>query len=146
MPNYKPLLTASTTVLGGVKVDGSTVTIASGVISAASGGLSFINVSGTTQTAAINTGYIANNAGLVTITLPSTAAIGSIVEVAGAGAGGWKLAQGSGQSIKFGVVTSTSGATGSISSTVSSDSIRVICTVANSGWAVISSVGNLSVA
>jgi hypothetical protein len=61
------------------------------------GTLIWNNVTGTSQSAAINNGYIANNASLVTVTLPATAPVGSLVAVAGAGAGGWKLAQNSGQ-------------------------------------------------
>ena len=38
---------------------------------------------------AVDTGYVANNAGLVTLTLPDTAALGKVVAVAGLGAGGW---------------------------------------------------------
>jgi len=49
--NYS-LPTASTTVLGGVKVDGTTVTIANGVISSAGGGTSLTKATGTE----INTG------------------------------------------------------------------------------------------
>ena len=56
-------------------------------------------VSGTSQQAQPNNGYVAANAGLVTITLPGSPAVGSIVRVSGAGAGGWKIAQNAGQSI-----------------------------------------------
>ena len=48
-----------------------------------SGGITWNNVSGTTQAAVVNNGYIANNAALVTITLPAIAIVGSVVEVTG---------------------------------------------------------------
>lgn len=49
-----------------------------------------------------NNGYIANNnSQQVSITLPASAALvaGDLVQVTGAGAGGWKIAQNSGQSV-----------------------------------------------
>ena len=95
-------------------------------------------ISGTTQAAAVNNGYFANNAGLVTVTLPATAAIGTRVIVAGQGAGGWRLAANAGQTIIYSAVTTSSG--GSFSSTHQSDTIEVVCQVANTTWQVLSSV------
>jgi hypothetical protein len=54
---------------------------------------------GPSQQAQTNNGYVANSATLVTITLPVSPAIGAIVRVSGAGTGGWKIAQNTGQSI-----------------------------------------------
>jgi hypothetical protein len=48
-------------------------------------GMTWSEVTGTSQTASVASGYITNNAGLVTVTLPGTAAVGDIVEVAGKG-------------------------------------------------------------
>jgi hypothetical protein len=101
-------------------------------------GLSWSTVTGTTQAAAINNGYIANNAGVVTITLPATAAIGSIVAVHGLGAGGWTLAANTGQTIQFGNLASSSG--GSFSSTNQYDVVWVICMVANTTWSVMTNI------
>ena len=56
-------------------------------------------VVGSSQQARPNTGYVAANAALVTITLPMLPTIGDIVRVTGAGAGGWKIAQNAGQSM-----------------------------------------------
>lgn len=113
--------------------------------SRSSGGITWVNVTGTSQSASINTGYIANNASLVTITLPTTAAIGSVIEISGKGAGGWKLAQNSGQTVNFGSTVTTSGATGSLTSTNQYDCIRIICATTNTGWTVLSSVGSITV-
>lgn len=67
---------------------------------AGSGGITWINVTGTSVQAISNTGYLANNdTAQVTITLPTAPAIGDIIKVTGAGAGGWKIAQNAGQSI-----------------------------------------------
>jgi photosystem II stability/assembly factor-like uncharacterized protein len=57
------------------------------------------NVTGTSQQAASNTGYLANNAGQVSITLPPSANVGDIVRVSGNGVGNWKVIQNAGQSI-----------------------------------------------
>jgi hypothetical protein len=68
------------------------------------------NVTGTSQQAQPNTGYLANNAAQVTITLPTGPNLGDIVRVSGVGAGGWIIAQNAGQAIeaaKFGAVTTT---------------------------------------
>lgn len=110
---------------------------------ASSGGITWTEVTGTTQSAAINNGYITNNASLVTVTIPTTAAVGSIVRVAGYGAGGWKIAQNASESINFGNLTSTVGTGGSISSSHKYDAVELICVVADTTWSVISSVGTI---
>ena len=63
------------------------------------GALTWQVVSGTAQQAAPNRGYLADNAAPVTITLPASPTLGDVVRVAGMGAGGWKIAQNSGQVI-----------------------------------------------
>jgi hypothetical protein len=102
-------------------------------------------VTGTSASMAINNGYIANNAGLVTLTLPTTAALGSVIRITGKGAGGWTMAQSSGQSVNFGSSTSTVGAGGSISSTNAFDSLEIVCITANNGFNVLAAQGNLTV-
>ena len=67
--------------------------------SGSGGGISWVEVTGTTQQASSNTGYITNNAAQVTVTLPASPAVGDIVRISGYGIGGWKIAQNSGQSI-----------------------------------------------
>ncbi len=61
----------------------------------------WVSISGTTATAARDTGYLLLNAGLTTLTLPASASLsaGDIVRVAGGGAGGWLVKENSGQSI-----------------------------------------------
>ena len=63
------------------------------------GGFTWQIVTGTNQQAQSNTGYLANNAAQVTITLPSSPILGSVVRVSGVGAGGWRIAQNTGQLI-----------------------------------------------
>jgi|GEM_PF-3531444 len=107
--------------------------------------LPVVEVTGTTQQAVIRTRYIANNAGLVTITLPTSAVVGDFVEVEGYGAGGWKIAQNAGQLIRFLSAVSTTGTGGSIASTTRYDSVHLRCVVANTTWVVVNAVGQLTV-
>lgn len=115
-------------------------------ISGVGGALTWNDVTGTSASMAINNGYLADNAGLVTLTLPVTAAQFSVIAVAGTGAGGWTIAQNGGQSINFGSSTTTVGATGSISSTNRYDCIYLLCTVANTTFLALNAVGNLTIA
>lgn len=108
------------------------------------GGLMWTEVTGTSQSAAVNSGYIANNAGLVTVTIPTTAAIGDIVAVEGKGAGLFVLAQSAGQSIRFGTLTTTVGAGGSLTATDAGDGIEIVCITANVAFKVRSSTGTFT--
>ncbi len=98
------------------------------------GGITWTEVTGTSQSAAVNNAYIANNAGLVTVTLPATAAVGNTVEVVGKGAGLWRLTANTGQTIKMGSSTTTSA--GSLTGTSQYDAIEVVCITANTTWVV----------
>ena len=94
---------------------------------------------------AVNNGYIANNAGLVTLTLPTTSALGSVIEVVGKGAGGWRISQNAGEQIHFGNINTTTGTGGYLQSTLTYDAIRIVCTVADTEWTVLSVQGNITV-
>lgn len=100
-------------------------------------GFSWTTVSGTSQAMLSNNGYIANNAGLVTLTLPVTSTVGDEIDIIGKGAGGWTIAQGAGQQLVIGNVSSTVGAGGSVSSTNAKDSLQIICTAANTEWTIL---------
>jgi len=97
------------------------------------------------QTGVTNNGYITNSGSQVIITLPSTASVGSIIEVVGIGAGGWKIAQESNHQIHFGIVNSTSGATGYVQSTQTYDAIKLLCTTTNNEYTVLSAIGNIDI-
>ncbi len=114
-------------------------------ITAGSGTFDWVTVTGTSAALNVNTGYIANNSALVTLTMPSVSSVGQEIDVLGFGAGGWSIAQPVGVSINVGSSQSTVGAGGSVSSTLPSDCITLICTVANSRWAAYSYIGNLNV-
>lgn len=108
-------------------------------------GLTWSEVTGTSQSASVSYGYIVNNVSQVTVTLPSTASVGDQVRVVGKGAGGWKLAQNSGQTVYFGNSSTTTGTGGYLESSDSHDSIELVCITADDDWSVISSVGNMGV-
>ncbi len=91
-------------------------------------------VSGATQQAVGNASYIPNNASLVTITLPATAAVGQRLAVVGNGAGGWRIAQNAGQQINKSATATTAGTGGSLSSANRYDTAHLVCTVANTTW------------
>lgn len=123
-----------------------TVTSGSGTISISStGSASFAwnDVAGTSQAAAVNNAYIISNAAQTTVTLPATAAEGSVIGVQGKGAAGWILTANTGQTIKFG--SSTTSSAGSLTSTNQYDAVQIVCITANTTWAVISAIGNLTV-
>ena len=105
----------------------------------------FNNQNSSTVTMAVNNAYLVNNgATLVTLTLPTTAALGDKFQVVGTSSGGWTIAQNSGQTINFGNVNTTTGTGGSLSSTNRYDQISLMCNVANTGFVVTSSVGNIT--
>lgn len=153
---YAPVC-AGTTATGALQV-ASTGLSTSGFVLTSTGASSLptfqaIPASGTTwsvitadQTAAVNNGYICNKAGLLTITLPTTAAVGTIIEVSGMNTAlGWKIGQNASQQIFFGTSSTTSGTGGSLASSNIYDSVRLICNTANLTWIVLSSVGNITV-
>jgi hypothetical protein len=100
-------------------------------------------VTGTTQTAAVNTIYIANNAASITFTLPTTIAVGEFVEIVGLGAGGWDVDYTTNQLIHFGNVDTTT-TTGTLASTNRYDCIKLRCVVANLEFDVVSVQGNIT--
>lgn len=111
-----------------------------------SGISSTIDVTGTTQAMSISTNYIADNASLVTFTLPSTAILGDVIQVWGKGAGGWKITQAAGQQINIGKVPSTAGTGGSVASTNQFDTIELRCITAGASTIWTSKVnGNITV-
>jgi hypothetical protein len=118
-------------------------------LNAIGGGLTWNDVTTTSASAAVNNGYLADNAGLVTVTLPATAAQFSLLAVGGFGAGGWKIAQNAGQSIQFGsAAATTTGVGGSLASTNRYDCVFLLAVVggASTTWLVLNSVGNLTIA
>jgi hypothetical protein len=98
------------------------------------------------QTAAVNHGYICNKGSTLALALPTTSAVGDIIEVTGINnATGWQITQAANQQIFFGTSSTTLGATGTLTSSAIRDSIRIVCVVANLTWNVLSVIGNVTV-
>jgi hypothetical protein len=97
------------------------------------------------QTAVINRGYFTNKSTRLIVTLPTTAAVGSVLRVSGMTAGGWRIAQNAGEVIHFGKTDTTVGVTGYIESTLARDSVELICCVTDNEWNVVSSIGNITI-
>lgn len=101
----------------------------------------YLNVTSASQTMAVNQGYVSNNGTLCTFTPPATCAVGTVFAVQGAGAGGWTIdLAANSQTLNLG---STAGTT-ALASTNQFDGVKFVCITANSAFAVISSMGNLS--
>lgn len=138
----------TTTPAAGTLTAGTGISVSNGVnsitINATGGGLSWVVVAGTSASMVVNTGYTSNNAGLCTLTLPATAAVGDTIVVSGLGAGGWLIAQNASQLIHLGAQVTTTGAGGSLASTNAFDSFTITCVVANTTWITRSIVGAIT--
>jgi hypothetical protein len=129
---------------GGISVSVGPGSIA---LSGTGSGIGWNEITGTTQAMAQDQGYVPNNAAQVVFSLPVTASFGTIINIVGKGAGGWKVTQNAGQNIQLGSTSSTVGAAGYIESTNQFDSIELLCTTANTTWTVIGGPqGNITVA
>lgn len=116
-----------------------------GIYSPPGGGITWTDVTGTSQAMSADKGYVANNSGLVTLTLPSPCAVGKLIYVSGQGSGGWKIAQNASQIIHLDNTDSTTGVGGSIASNNRYDSVVLVCTVADTEFQVVSSMGVITI-
>lgn len=118
---------------------GITISNAAGSVTISGGGsgYSWNEITGTSESMAVNNGYIANNASLVTLTLPASATVGDTITTQGKGSGLYRIAQNAGQTIHFGASDTTTGTGGYIEATNRYDSIELICITANDEWAVL---------
>lgn len=114
------------------------VTLTPGTMATTSQIVVWNSVVGTSQSADVNNGYVIDNVAQTTVTLPAIAAQGSVVSIAGQGAGGWILAANVGQTIKMAASTTSSG--GSLTSAEPYDAISVVCVVADTTWVVQSAI------
>jgi hypothetical protein len=123
------------------------ITSASGsiTINSTGGGLTWTTVSGATQAMTSNNGYIANRAGTVAFTLPTSSAVGDVIAVTGINtATGWSIAYTTNQQIFLGTTSATI-TTGSLASINIRDTVFLVCVTANLTWNVFSSIGNITV-
>lgn len=134
------------TITSGIAADILYYNPSTGFVSAAaapsSGGITWINKTSSPVTMAVSNGYITNDtSGQISYILPTTAAVGQIVEVVGNSSGGWVITQNAAQNIQIGSVTSTVGTGGSVTSDNEFDCISLICTVANTTFVSKSVIG-----
>lgn len=114
-------------------------------ISVIGGGLQWNATSVNITNMAVNNGYACiSPGGALTLGLPTTAGVGSILKVTLAGATSWQITQAALQSVRIGSNITTTGAGGSLSSTAQGDSVELVCVVANTTFQVLSSVGNIT--
>lgn len=119
---------------------------ANGFVALNAGGFTWNNVTAASATMVKENGYQANNAGLVTLTMPSVASstFGDTIKVAGFGAGGWLIQCVATQIIHVG--SAATAAAGSVASTNRYDGIEIVCSSTTTEWFVNPSfVGNLTV-
>jgi hypothetical protein len=109
------------------------------------GGWTWSEVTGTSQAMAVDNAYIANNASLVTLTLPSTAAVGKRVKIVGKGAGLYKIAQNASQTIYYPGGSTTTGTGGSLTCLQNYVSITIVCITANNDWVIEEQQGTFEV-
>ena len=107
-------------------------------------GLTWVSATSSTQAMAINTGYVANNGGGVTFTLPAVCPFGEVMIVANVNAGGFSIHQRVGQQIQLGKFATTSGTGGSLASTQIGDTVILVCTTANTNFLALSYVGDIT--
>lgn len=115
---------------------------ASGLKWASVTAVTYAEETGTSRALAVNEAVVVNNVALCTLTLPATAAFGSVIWVIGKGAGGFKIAQNAGQSIIGGNASTTTGVAGSLDSTHIRDCVKLVCVTADTDFMVVAGFGN----
>ena len=106
--------------------------------------ISWVDVTGTSDSLEAGVGYVANNAGLVTLTLPASSTLGDTFKVITKGAGLCTIAQNASQTIRFAGSTTTSGVGGSLTATAIGDTLEIVST-ADDEFYVVSSIGSWTV-
>ena len=132
--------------IAGNYTGGAGIDVVNNVISSV-GDAGFIweEVTDLTKDMVVDYAYVANNAALVTLTLPTVAAFGDCIRVVGKGAGGWKIAQNAGQTIHFLSADTTAGVAGFLEFTNQYDCIDLACISTDTDWVVNTSVGNITI-
>lgn len=97
------------------------------------------------QAMAVNNGYACTGGGSISLSLPAVSAVGDILEVTLDGSTDFTITQGAGQSVRMGNQATSGGVAGSLASTASGDSLKLVCSFANTRWNVLSSMGNITI-
>lgn len=112
------------------------------ISSPATGGLTFNTVTASTQSLAVNNAYYSTYAGTCVMTLPSTAAVGSVIRVITDSSHAIQIAQNASQLIYCGAqngvsLVTTTGTGGSITTTDPNTVIEIQCIVTDTTWEVL---------
>lgn len=128
---------------GGVNVSGAGSTL---TITNSQSGMTWTDVTGATQTLAVQNGYFTDRGGGVTYTLPATATLGDIIIIDGK-LGLTTIAQNANQSIRFSSAITTVGVTGSAVGTNLGDCVTLRCSTsgASTVWIAEDFVGNWTI-
>lgn len=101
------------------------------------GGLPGVNwntITGSSANLLSNNGYFINSSGVVSLPLPTVAAVGSTITVLEVGSGSFTITQGAGQQITIAPIQTTLGVAGSLTSAIPFASLTLVCVVANTIW------------
>lgn len=126
----------------GIGSTNQVLTVISGIPSWQNAGLTFNTVTGSTQAMAVNNTYYSTYAGTCVMTLPSTAAVGSLLQVITDSSHLIQIAQNASQLIYCGSqngtsLVTTTGTGGSITTISPNTVITIICIVADTTWEVL---------
>ena len=113
-------------------------------VSVTGGGLTWKNI-GISQSLENNFGYICGSGNALSLSLPSSADVGDVIEVCLNGSTSWTVTQGAGQRIHIGNTQTTSGIGGSLASTAQGDCIKLVCDTSGTHWIVTSNIGIITV-
>ncbi len=133
---------ATTSSKGVAEFNPAQFSVTAGVVSSTTSTIEEWTDISASQTMAVNNGYICESGGVLSLLLPPVSSVGDLLEVTLDGSAGFTITQGAGQSIRLGNDASTAGVGGSISSTQQGDSLRMVCSIANLKWNVLSTMGN----
>lgn len=95
------------------------------------------------QTLVPDTGYFIASVIPTNYALPTTIAVGQIIQIINQSPTTFTITQGAGQFIEIGSAVSTTGVTGSVTSNRSGDSITLVCSEANVGFIALNGVGGI---
>lgn len=100
------------------------------------------SIQGVGFTAAVNQGYFTSAS--INVALPATASVGDVISISNT-SGNFTITQTAGKTIHFGTTNTTTGVGGSVASTQAYSAITLVCSVANTDFVVINSVGNFTI-
>ena len=92
-----------------------------------------------------NNGFICTAGAALSFSLPAVSSVGDIVALTLDGSTSWTITQAANQQIRIGVLQTTVGVGGSLTSTAQGDTIIMVCSVANLKWNSFAPVGNITV-